>query len=100
MFALVVRFDLRDEAAAAEFDRLAAEVVPLIDSDEPDTLVYLTHTVEGEPLQRLFYEVYTDRAAHAKHMEYEHTASFLAAKDALITSARVEHLTSPVGKGD
>ena len=50
MFALVVRFDCRDAAAAARFDELTAEAVRLIAEREPGTLVYATAAVEGEPL--------------------------------------------------
>ena len=40
---------------------------------EPGTLVYQPYTVEGEPLARIFYEVYRDRAAHADHELQPHT---------------------------
>ena len=67
MFALVVRFDLHDQDAAAAFDALVADVLPQITALEPGTLVYATHTVEDEPLARVFYEVYTDRDGHRAH---------------------------------
>ena len=99
VFALVVRFDLHDTAAAVAFDALVAEVLPQITALEPGTLVYATHTVEDEPLARVFYEVYTDRDAHRAHEAAPHTARFLAAKDRYVASARVDFLTSPIGKG-
>jgi quinol monooxygenase YgiN len=99
MFALVVRFDLRDDEAAAAFDALLAETLPLIAEREPGTLVYATHRVEGEPLVRVFYEVYVDRAAHARHEAAPHTARFLAEKEPYLTGARVEFLSAPVGPG-
>jgi quinol monooxygenase YgiN len=67
MFVLVVRFDLRDEVAAAQFDRLTREAVRRIAEREPGTLLYLTHHVDGEPLARVFYEVYRDREAFRAH---------------------------------
>jgi quinol monooxygenase YgiN len=92
MFTLLVRFDLPDAAAAAAFDRLVAHAVPLIREREPGTLTYDTYTVEGEPLARVFYEVYADAAAHADHERQPHTTEFLTAVRAIVTSIRVEQL--------
>jgi quinol monooxygenase YgiN len=93
VFALVVRFDLPDAAAARTFDGLTAAAVPLIHADEPGTLVYQTYGVEGEPLARLFYEVYRDRDAHAEHERQPHTAEFLATIATLVVQTRVEFLS-------
>jgi quinol monooxygenase YgiN len=93
MFTLVVRFDLTDAAAARSFDELTAAVVPLIRAHEPGTLLYETYSVDGEPLARLFYEVYRDREAHAEHERQPHTAQFLATVATLVTQPRVEYLT-------
>jgi quinol monooxygenase YgiN len=92
MFALVVRFDCRDEAAAARFDELTAEVVGQITTNEPDTLLYATHAVEGEPLARVFYEVYRDRSAFQTHQVADHVVRFHAEKDPLLVGRRVEFL--------
>jgi len=99
MFALVVRFDCRDEAAAARFDELTAVVVERITALEEGALVYATSAVEGEPLARVFYEVYRDRAAFGAHEESEHVRHFHAEKDPLLTATRVEFLTPGVAKG-
>lgn len=93
MFSIMVRFDLPDAEAVAAFDELAAGVVPSIRSDEPGTLLYLTHTVEGAPLSRAFYEIYRDRAAHAAHEARPEVATFLQAVAGLGSSTRVEFLT-------
>jgi quinol monooxygenase YgiN len=98
-FALVVRFDCRDEAAAAQFDALTAIAVHQITAHEPGTLVYATSTVPDEPLARVFYEVYRDRAAFAAHEQAEHVRQFHAAKDPLLTSTRVEFLAPGPAKG-
>jgi quinol monooxygenase YgiN len=92
VFALVVRFELPDAAAARAFDELTAAAVPLIHAHEPGTLVYETYRVEGEPLARVFYEVYRDRDAHAEHERQPHTATFLATVRTLVTQTRVEYL--------
>ncbi len=92
MLILLVRFDLPDAAAAEEFDRLAAEAVPLIHEREPGTLSYDTYTVEDEPLARVFFEVYTDQEAQLEHERQPHTAAFLASIRAIISGLRVEQL--------
>jgi quinol monooxygenase YgiN len=92
MFALVVRFECRDETAAQHFDELTAEVVREIATKEPGTVVYATHAVEDEPLARVFYEVYRDRDAFQMHETAEHVQRFHARKDPLLVSTRVEFL--------
>jgi quinol monooxygenase YgiN len=92
MLALVVRFDCRDQAAATRFDELTAEVVHQITAKEPDTLLYATHSVEGEPLARVFYEVYRDRDAFQKHEVADHVVRFHAEKDPLVVRRRAEFL--------
>lgn len=98
MFALVVRFNLLDENAAARFDELVADLLPQIAAHEPGTLTYAVHTVHDAPNSRLFYECYRDRDALDEHERQPHTAHFLQAKDALLADARVEYLT-PTGSG-
>lgn len=92
MVALIVRFDCRDSTAAERFDELTAEVVREIADKEPGTLTYATHAVEGEPLARVFYEVYRDREAFQAHETAEHVRRFHARKDPLLTGTRVEFL--------
>ena len=99
MFALVVRFDCRDEAAVRRFDELTAEVVQQITEKEPGTLVYATHAVEGAPLARIFYEVYRDRAAFETHEAADHVRLFHARKDPLVIGRRIEYLSPGSAKG-
>ena len=93
MFALVVRFDCRDDAAAARFDELTAEVVRHVSEKEAGTLLYATHSVEGDALARVFYEVYRDRDAFAHHEIADHVVRFHAEKDPLLAGTRVEFLS-------
>jgi quinol monooxygenase YgiN len=99
MFALAVRFYLRNEEAAEGFDRLVAETWPLIESREPGTLIYVVHRVKDAPLSRVFYELYRDRAAFDAHEEQLHVKRFLAEREQFLTGVRVEFLDAPVGKG-
>ena len=99
MFALIVRFYLRDEEAAAGFDALVAETAPKIRSEEPGTLIYAVHRVKDAPLSRVFYELYASREAFDAHEQQEHTKRFLAEREQYLTGARVEFLEPPTGKG-
>lgn len=100
MRALVVRFDLRDEEAAARFDALVARTLPLIGEQEPGTLQYAVHEVAEEPLARLFYEVYADDAAFAAHEASPHTRAMLDEFGGLLAAEpRVEHLSVTGGAG-
>ncbi|MGC0330621.1 quinol monooxygenase YgiN [Streptomyces sp. SAI-170] len=97
-FGLVVRFTLRDEKAAAEFDELCSRTLEGIKADEPGTLAYVTHTPEGEPLVRVFYELYTDRAAFDAHEEQPHTKHFLAEREQYLAGVEVTFLDAIAGK--
>jgi quinol monooxygenase YgiN len=92
VFALVVRFELHPEHAAA-FDALMARTVAGIRADEPGTLVYVCSRVDGAPHARLFMEVYADRAAFEQHERTPATRRFLAERTDLIAASRVEFLT-------
>jgi quinol monooxygenase YgiN len=93
VIALVVRFDVRDEASARRFVELTAQVVAAIRAREPGTLVYATHAVREAPLARVFYEVYADEAAFQAHEEAPHVIDFHANKDPLLAAPpRVEFL--------
>lgn len=98
MYGLTVRFDLKPGAATA-FDELVAATVDGIRAHEPDTLVYATHQVEGEPDARVFYELYVDYAAFEEHELQPHTRRFLDARDQYVHTARVERLVLGASKG-
>jgi quinol monooxygenase YgiN len=99
MFALVVRFYLRDEVAAEGFDALVADTAPRIRDSEPGTLIYAVHKVKDAPLSRVFYELYESREAFDQHEANERTKRFLAEREQYLTGVRVEFLDSPTGKG-
>ncbi|CCF61622.1 antibiotic biosynthesis monooxygenase [Nocardia cyriacigeorgica] len=99
MFALVVKFELQDSDKAAAFDQLVTETVQAITEHEPGTLVYATHAVQGEPLSRIFYEVYRDREAFDEHERQPHTRRFLDRRGEFVADFRVEFLTPGVVKG-
>nr|WP_202512630.1 antibiotic biosynthesis monooxygenase [Streptomyces sp. SID3343] len=94
-----VRFTARDEAAVRAFDALVAETLIGIRELEPGTLIYVSHAVDGKPLQRIFYELYADRAAFDLHEQQPHVRRFLAAREQYIESVAVDFLESGDGKG-
>jgi len=99
MFGLCVRFTCKDQASAEAYDRLVAETVEAIKANEPGTIVYASHTVEGQPLQRIFYELYRDRAAFEAHEASPHTLRYLEQRDQCLASTEVDWLTLQTGKG-
>jgi len=99
MFGLSVRFTCKDTESAKGFDALVAETVPQIKQHEPGTLVYAVHAVEGKPLERIFYELYRDRAAFDAHEGQPHTRRMLAERERFLSSVEVDFLTLQVGKG-
>jgi quinol monooxygenase YgiN len=99
MFGLCVRFTCKDQASAEAYDRLVAETVEGIKAHEPGTLVYAAHTVKGQPLQRVFYELYQDEEAFHAHEAAPHTRRFLEQRDLYVTSTEVDWLTLQTGKG-
>ncbi|MEU8088727.1 antibiotic biosynthesis monooxygenase [Micromonospora sp. NPDC049101] len=99
MFALVVRFDLKDDESAQAFDALVAETGAGIRAHEPGTLIYATHSVEGEPLARVFYECYADREAFDAHERQPHVMRFLKERELYTQDVRVEFLKVGPSKG-
>lgn len=99
MFGLSVRFTCKDADSAQGFDALVAETVTQIKQHEPGTLVYAVHTVEGQPLQRIFYELYRDRAAFDAHEGQPHTKRMLTDRKQFLSAVEVDFLTLQVGKG-
>jgi quinol monooxygenase YgiN len=98
MFGILIRFDLKDEAAARGFDALAEQTIAAVQAMEPETLMYVVHRVEDAPLSRIFYEVYASRDAHAQHELTEHMKHAFAELGQYVESARMEFLDAPSGK--
>jgi quinol monooxygenase YgiN len=81
-----------------EVDALVERTLQGIRRHEPDTLVYVSHTDEADPLRRIFYELYTDRAAFEAHERQQHVREFLDRRPALIRSVEVTFLDAVAGK--
>jgi quinol monooxygenase YgiN len=96
-FAILVRFDFKDEAAASGFDALAEETIAAVQALEPETLIYVVHRVEDAPLSRVF-EVYASRDAYGQHESAEHMTHAFAELGQYVESVRMELLDAPSGK--
>jgi quinol monooxygenase YgiN len=97
MYGLVVRFEVRPDCIEA-FDELVSETLVGIRDLEAGTMMYFNSSVADSTSSRIFVEIYADEAAFRRHEEYSHTRRFLADRDALITSYRVEFLQPIDGK--
>ncbi|MEU6844354.1 antibiotic biosynthesis monooxygenase [Streptomyces sp. NPDC046716] len=97
-YALNVVFELRSTESAAAFDALVAEALEGI-ADEPDTLVYTVHTPEGQPLVRIFYELYADERAFLAHEDQPHVQRMLKERaQHLVGSPQVLFMHQHMGK--
>jgi quinol monooxygenase YgiN len=97
LFALVVRFEVKAGSVAA-FDRLTTETLRGIREDETGTLLYVTCAVGDDANSRVFLEIYRDEMAFREHEARPHTRRFLAEREPLIDSFRVEFLSPLDGK--
>ncbi|GAA3114818.1 putative quinol monooxygenase [Streptomyces echinatus] len=95
--ALCVRFTLRDGAGEA-FDELVREAAAAVLEHEPGTLVYACSEVEGAPHQRLFFELYADRAAFDEHGRQPHVRHFLSQSEKYAERMEIDHLQPYAGK--
>jgi quinol monooxygenase YgiN len=61
--------------------------------------VYASHLVDGQPLQRIFYELYRDEDAFRDHEAAVHTRRYLDEREQYLASTEVDWLTLQTGKG-
>jgi quinol monooxygenase YgiN len=90
-FGMVVNFTLKEGHTEA-FDELMRETVAEIRRLEPRTLAYVVQHVEGEPLRRVFYELYADWDAFQHHEKQEHTLRFKELRDQHLADKSVDRL--------
>jgi quinol monooxygenase YgiN len=98
MFGLCVRFTCKDATSAKAYDRLVAETVEAVKASEPGTLIYASHLVDGEPLQRICYELYLDQAAFEAHEAAPHIRRYQAEREQYLAGTEVDRLTLQAGK--
>jgi quinol monooxygenase YgiN len=80
------------EDRVADFDRFAEQAAEEVRTREPDTLVYVIHLVPNAPMQRIFYEIYRDRAAFDSHENQPYMKRFEADRRACVLATNVIEL--------
>ncbi|EGJ72725.1 hypothetical protein STTU_p0112 (plasmid) [Streptomyces sp. Tu6071] len=96
-YALVVRFTTRDADSAKKFDALVSRTLEGI-RYEPGTLAYVVHVPEGEPLVRVFYELYASYDAFQIHEAQPHTQRMLSEREQYLDGSEVTFLNELMGK--
>jgi lipopolysaccharide exporter len=90
-YTRIVIFTLAGDQAA-HFDRLAAAAAKEVGAKEPGTLMHAVHHVPNSPLQRVFYEIYRDRAAFDAHENQPYMKRFAAERRSCVVATRVIEL--------
>jgi quinol monooxygenase YgiN len=90
-YGRILIFTLLDDRVA-DFDRFAEQAAEEVRTREPDTLVYVIHVVPNAPLQRIFYEIYRDRAAFDSHESQPYMRRFVADRRACVLATNVIEL--------
>ena len=90
-YGRILIFTLLDDRVA-DFDRLAEQTAEEIRIGEPDTLVYVIHLVPNAPMQRIFYEIYRDRAAFESHESQPYMQRFVAERRSCVLATNVIEL--------
>jgi quinol monooxygenase YgiN len=90
-YGRILIFTLLDDKAA-DFDRLAEQTAEEVQIGEPDTLVYVIHLVPNAPMQRIFYEIYRDRAAFDSHENKPYMQQFVTERRAYVLATNVIEL--------
>jgi quinol monooxygenase YgiN len=90
-YGRILIFTLLDDRVA-DFDRLAEQTAEEVRTGEPDTLVYVIHTVPNAPMQRIFYEIYRDRAAFDRHESQPYMQRFVADRRSYVLATNVIEL--------
>jgi quinol monooxygenase YgiN len=90
-YGRILIFTLLDDHVA-DFDRIAEQAAEEVRIREPDTLVYVIHLVPNAPMQRIFYEIYRDRAAFDRHENQPYMKRFVADRRACVLATNVIEL--------
>jgi quinol monooxygenase YgiN len=102
-YGLIAIYTLLEDRVA-DFDRIADQAAEEVRTHEPDTLVYVIHTVPKAPMQRIFYEIYRDRVAYDRHEQQAYIKRFVTARRPYVLATNVIELRlkyakiSPLGQ--
>jgi len=91
LFGQIAIYTLLEDCVDA-FDELTEAVVERVRAREPGTLVYIVHAVPSAPMQRILYEVYSDRAAYESHRRQPYVISFEADRRPFVLATNIIEL--------
>ncbi|MGV9771524.1 putative quinol monooxygenase [Streptosporangium sp. NPDC003464] len=97
IFGLLTVFTLID-GSGERFDRLAEETLEAVRHSEPDTLIYVCHSVKSAPLQRIIYELYRDEVAYSDHQRQPHVERFVSERQNMVLATNVIELNVNAAK--
>ena len=94
----LLRFELKDDTSVRGFDALAEKLIAAVRAIEPETLVYVFHSVEDAPFSRVVYEVYANQDAVERHQSADYFQAAMAELEQYVVTVRMEVLGPPQGK--
>lgn len=75
------------------FDQLVGAVVAKVSRNEPDTLLFASHTVASAPQQRIVYAIYRDELAREEHEQQPHVLEFQRRSAGVVVATNVIELS-------
>ena len=98
MVTIIFRLKIKDGKEAEALTEME-KVVSAVEANEPETLAYVFHQLQDDPMQLVLFESYTDDEALQAHVKTPHFAAFRASTaDAFDTSEiQVERLDRIAG---
>lgn len=75
------------------FDQLASALVAEVSRNEPDTLLFASHTVSGAQQQRIVYAIYRDDLAREEHEQQPHVLEFQRRSAGVVVATNVIELS-------
>ena len=86
MITIIFRIKIK-EGKEAEALAEIEKMVSAVEANEPETLAYVFHKLQDDPMQLVLFESYVDDDAFQAHMKTPHMAAFQASvRDAFDTS--------------
>ena len=90
-YGRILIFTLLDDRAA-DFDRFAEQAAEEVGPGSPTPWCAAIHLVPNAPMQRIFYEIYRDRAAFDRHENQPYMQRFVADRRACVLATNVIEL--------
>jgi quinol monooxygenase YgiN len=89
MITIIFRIKIKDgkeTEALAEIEKM----VSAVEANEPETLAYVFHKLQDDPMQLVLFESYTEDEALQAHVKTPHFVAFRAATDDLMDTSDIQ----------